>query len=98
MLRSLAQARPLGYQQHLAAAVDAGVNFTPPVGAVYAVFNCETQAIRWRDDGVNPTATIGQPLAVGVLYQTETSNLAAIRVISQTAGAIVNVTYYGLPN
>lgn len=96
MNRNFAQARPLGYQQHLAAAVDAGVNLTPPAGAVYAVLTAEAQAIRYRDDGVNPSATVGMPVAVGVTVQLEGGNLAAYRVISQALGAIVNVTYYGL--
>lgn len=96
MERTRAQCEQLGYVQHVAVAVDAGVNLAPPAGAVMAVVICEAQAVRWRDDGVSPTASVGMPLAVGVVLETQGKNIAAYRFISQAAGAILNVTYYGL--
>lgn len=64
-----------------------------PVNARIARIICETQAVRWRDDGVAPTATVGMPLAVGteLIYD---GNLASIKFIEQTASAKLNVSYY----
>jgi hypothetical protein len=98
--------KPLGYAQ--SAAVDAStlvssLTFTPPGGAAAAgiplgtqllLIQPQTQAIRWRDDGQSPTATIGYPLAVGAELR-YTGAMPALRVISQVAGAIINVVAYG---
>jgi len=64
-----------------------------PTNSVYAFITAEAQAIRYRDDGTAPTATVGQPLAVGVqlLYG---GTLSALQVISQTSGAKLNVLFY----
>jgi len=64
-----------------------------PTNAAYAFLIPEAQAIRYRDDGTAPTATVGQPLAVGVslLYG---GTLSAVRVISQTSGAKLNILFY----
>jgi len=53
----------------------------------------ETQAIRWRDDGTAPTASVGYPLAVGSELKYD-GDLAAIRVIEQVASAKINVIYF----
>ena len=58
-----------------------------------AIITAEAQAVRWRDDGVAPTATVGMPLPAGVTLQYD-GDLSQIQFIEQTAGAIVNVTYY----
>jgi hypothetical protein len=60
---------------------------------VMAVIICEGQPVRWRDDSVAPTASVGMPLVTGValLYD---GNLSQIRFIEQTAGAKLNVSYY----
>lgn len=87
--------RAKGYQQFAAGTVDSAVGLTVPAGTSMAILQCEAQAIRWRDDGTNPTAAIGQPLAVGVELRYESSSISALRVISQVAGAVLNVTYYG---
>lgn len=67
-----------------------------PAGATSALIVAEAQAIRYRDDGVAPSATVGMPLAVGatILYP---GTLSAVRVISQTAGAKVNILFYKSP-
>ena len=58
-----------------------------------AIITPETQGVRWRDDGVAPTATVGMPLAAGVTLQYD-GDLTQIRFIEQTASAKLNVTYY----
>jgi hypothetical protein len=57
------------------------------------MFIPEAQAIRYRDDGTAPTATVGQPVAVGASV-TYTGALSKVQVISQTSGAKLNVLFY----
>ena len=58
-----------------------------------AIITAEAQGVRWRDDGVAPTASVGMPLAAGVTLQYD-GDLSQIQFIQQTSGAIINVTYY----
>lgn len=65
-----------------------------PAGTQLLVVQPQSQAIRWRDDGTAPSTTVGMPLAVGATLN-YTGNFAALRVISSTAGAGVNLVAYG---
>jgi len=58
-----------------------------------AIIIPETQAVRWRDDGTDPTSTVGMPLAAGVALQYD-GDLTKIRFIESTAGAKLNISYY----
>jgi hypothetical protein len=58
-----------------------------------ALITPEGQAVRWRDDNVNPSATVGMPLAVGVTLQYD-GDLTQIKFIEQVAGAKLNISYY----
>ena len=54
--------RPLGYQQLGNTALQSAVGFSlpkNPAGSLpgYAVIQCTGGVVRWRDDGVSPTAT-----------------------------------------
>lgn len=82
---------PLGYQQ--ITALSAATALTVPTGANFAVIIAETQAVRFRDDGTAPTATVGMALAVAQEFE-YAGNLSAIRFIEQTASAKLNVSYY----
>jgi hypothetical protein len=66
-----------------------GLNCRPAI----ALITPETQAVRWRDDGVNPTASVGMPLAAGVTLQYD-GDLTAIKFIEQSASSKLNITYY----
>ena len=83
---------PLGYQQ--ITATGSAFALTPPASARQARIGAEAQVIRWRDDGTNPTASTGQRIAAGTEVD-YVGNLATIKLIAETAGAIVNVSYYG---
>ena len=89
----------LGYQQitSLSTATRLTVPTTDANGLAarpaIAIIVPETQAVRWRDDGVAPTATVGMPLAVGVTLQYD-GDLTQIQFFEQTAGAKLNVSYY----
>jgi hypothetical protein len=58
-----------------------------------AIIVSETQAVRWRDDDVNPTASVGMPLAAGVTLQYD-GDLTKIKFIEQSASAKLNISYY----
>jgi len=58
-----------------------------------AIITPETQAVRWRDDGVAPTASVGMPLAAGVTLQYD-GDLSQVQFIEQAASAKLNITYY----
>lgn len=69
-----------------------------PPGTQLLLIQVTAQAARWRDDGTAPTATIGQPLAVGSELRYTAQQFAALQFISQTPGAILNVVAYGTPS
>lgn len=89
----------LGYQQ--ITSLSASTALTVPIRDVnglscrpaIAIITPETQAVRWRDDGVAPTASVGMPLAAGVTLQYD-GDITKIRFIEQTASAKLNITYY----
>lgn len=81
-----------GYVQVTSLASAAGVG-TVPDGATFALITPETQSIRWRDDGVDPTASVGMPLAAGATLQ-YTGKFSALKMIETSASAKVNITYY----
>ena len=58
-----------------------------------AIITPETQGVRWRDDSVAPTASVGMPLAAGVTLQYD-GDLSQIQFIEQIASAKLNITYY----
>ena len=84
--------KALGYEQ--LATLTSAAALTPPAGSVLAVMVGETQSIRWRDDGTNPTASVGMLLTAGTILEF-TGNLAAFRAIEATSAAKLNVSYYG---
>lgn len=87
---------PLGYVQVLAAAVDAGTALPSiPRGTVKVTINVEGSPIRWRDDGTNPTASVGMLVPAGTTFDYRDQGLSSFRAVSATAGAILNISYYG---
>jgi len=84
--------RPLGYQQ--ITSLSSATALTVPTGARLALIQPETQSVRWRDDGTDPTASVGMPLGVGDTLP-YTGELAKIKLIETVASAKVNVAYYG---
>lgn len=88
-----------GYQQitNLSASVGLTVPVNSPDGLnakpVFALIIAEGAPVRWRDDGVAPTASVGMPIAVGVPLQYD-GDLSKIRFIQQSASGILNISYY----
>lgn len=85
--------RGKGYQQITSLA--AATALTVPAGTSVVVMKCATQAVRFRDDGTNPTAGVGYPLATGVEFVYTACSPERIRVIEQAASAVLDVLYYG---
>jgi len=92
---SMVRYRPLGYGRVTSLSAAAGL---PTISgsipnADVAVIRAETQAVRYRDDGTDPTAAIGTPLSAGQEF-VYTGNMSAIKFIEQTASATLHVNYY----
>lgn len=89
----------MGYQQitDLSSAVGLTVPPRTPDGANmkanFALIICETQNVRWRDDGVSPTASEGMLLVAGTPLQYD-GDLNSIKFIETTGSAKLNVSYY----
>lgn len=83
--------KPLGYQQ--ITALSGATTLTVPSGATSAVIVAQTQSVRWRDDGTNPTGTVGMLLPVNTHFDYH-GNLSAIAFIETAASAAINVSYY----
>jgi len=82
---------PISFQQ--ITTVSASIGLTVPDKTVLAVIQPEAQNVRYRDDGVAPTAAIGMKLiANDFLFYT--GDMAAIRFIEEAASAKLNITYY----
>lgn len=85
---------PKGYQQ--ITTLSSAQALTVPGGSTSAVVTVEGQAVRFRDDGTNPTASVGMPIAVGGSYTFNgAADLAALKFIEQAASAKLNISYYG---
>lgn len=82
---------PLGYEQN--DDLDTVQTLTVPEGAKFALIQVEAQTVRWRDDGEDPTTAAGMQLKVGETL-TYTGDLSALKFIEETAGAVLNVSYY----
>lgn len=84
--------RPLGYTQ--ITDVSSAVAVTPLGGATAVLVSVEGSAVRWRDDGTAPTASVGMPLAVGTDLYYVGGDLSKLQIIEQEAGATVNLAFY----
>lgn len=62
---------------------------------VLAVVVVESNAIRSRSDGLNPTATVGTPFAVASSFTVCGERaIRTVRFIQQSAAATISVEYY----
>lgn len=59
----------------------------------YALIQALNQNVRWRDDGTDPTSSVGMRLHAGhtIPYY---GDIRAIRLIEEASGAEVNVSVY----
>jgi hypothetical protein len=82
----------LGYKQVTSLSAAAGLPDIPKE-ATLALIVPETQGVRWRDDGTDPTASVGMPVAAGS-YLSYDGDLKRIKFIQQSASAKINISYY----
>ena len=88
-----------GYQQ--ITSLSAATNLTVPAvdkngaigGPTMALIRCESQNVRWRDDGTAPTASVGQLLNTGDAMEYD-GDLKRIQFIETSASAKLNICYY----
>ena len=76
--------------------INSATTLTVPAGSGVAQICIESQAARYRDDGTNPTATTGIPVAVGCFQYFGPLNKVAF--IGQVAGSTLDVSYYKSSN
>lgn len=83
---------PAGYVQVTSLATAVGLG-TIPAGTRLTLVEAESQDVRWRDDGTNPTASVGMVLAAGqtLVYN---GNPTTLKLIEVTASAKLNISYY----
>lgn len=82
---------PNGYSQ--ITSVAAAVGISPPDNSVVAFIQPESQNVRWRDDGTNPTASVGNRLfADDILIYT--GDMTTLKIIQEAASAKLNITFY----
>lgn len=85
----------LGYVQvSVAGTAKSGTAIGIPTGAERVLIIPETNAIRWRDDGGTPTASVGMPAAAASGTDFD-GNIANLSLIAQSGTATVNLSYYG---
>lgn len=66
---------------------------TIPADAKLVMVQAESQSVRWRDDGTNPSASVGMVIiANDILFYS--GDFSAIKFIETTASAKLNITYY----
>jgi hypothetical protein len=92
MFTTPANLNPKGYQRFDDMA--AAVSLTVPVGASLAFLQAEGANVRWRDDGVNPTASVGNLLIAGAPATAYTGDLSALRFVEVGTNAVLNVNFY----
>lgn len=85
---------PLGYEQ-VTSLSSAAALAAVPAGAAVALIQAESQNVRWRDDGTNPTTTVGSILPAGSTLQYDAGSFARLKFIEVAASAKLNVSYYG---
>jgi len=74
--------------------ISSATALTVPNGTKIVTVQAEGQSVRFRSDGEDPTAAIGNLLATGQTLQFS-SNIAALKFIQTSATATLNVNFYG---
>jgi hypothetical protein len=88
-----------GYEQLISLATATNIN--PPPRDVNgfvcspstAIIIPEDAPVRWRDDGIDPTPSVGMLLSPGTIFSYD-GDLKRIKFIQQSAAAKLNVSYY----
>lgn len=82
---------PLGYAQ-VTSPGTFDLTASIPSGANLAVVILEGATARWRDDGTNPTATVGMPIPAGATLEYG-GQLPRLKFFMPSGGTL-NVSFY----
>lgn len=88
---------PLGFQTIDATTLETATGLTVPDGANAAVISVDGSGagVNWRDDGTDPTDTVGITiLATAPVPYEYYGRLNAIKFIAQSGTPTLNVSYY----
>lgn len=85
------QTSNMGFQQITGLSAVKGL--TVPTGARMCRIEAATQAVRWRDDGMVPSSTVGMTLAAGASIDYD-GELTRIQFVEAAASAVLNISYY----
>ncbi len=84
----------LGFQQITSLSSAVGLTIpTEPFVPTRAFIVAEGNDVRWRDDGTNPTASVGMILIRNNVLSYD-GDLKKIKFIESAAGAKLNISYY----
>ena len=83
--------KPLGHQQ--VTGLNTVKALTVPLGTQRILLVCTAQNVRFRDDGNNPTATVGIQLVAGTVFRYR-GDPSAIKFIEETASAVLEASFY----
>jgi hypothetical protein len=65
----------------------------PPAGTRRAIVQAEGGDLRWRDDGSEPTASVGMRIPAGGELRYDGADMGVLKFFGAT-GAIANIAYY----
>ena len=85
--------KDLGYQQIIG--LVAATALAIPNGCLLVTIIPEGANVRWRSDGVVPTAAVGYPLYAGAEVSYTAAQMAAAKFIQMAATATLNIYYWG---
>lgn len=82
----------LGFQRITSLSSSTALSVLP--GATRVWLQAESQGVRFRTDGVAPTASVGMLLSAGADTVLEDSELGNVHLIEVSSGASLNIEYY----
>lgn len=87
--------KPIGYRQVTVSTTAVAIP-TIPAGATRAVVVVEAQPLRYRDDGTNPTASVGMLCVAATRFELESraSILAFKAIRSGGTDSVLSVSFY----
>lgn len=85
--------KPLGYEQILTVTLAVATPLNKPSYTKVAYVQVEGGQVRYRDDGVNPTAAVGMLLVDGAVLE-YAGDLSTLKFITESGTPKLNVSYY----
>lgn len=70
------------------------VPLSPPSGATMALIQVAGDSIRYRDDGVAPTSTVGTEVLPGASFQLSVQSFASVQFIAENTAATLTINYF----